>query len=51
MSGSLSKSSAAQAAGARSQVSNLVAGLIVVATLLFLAPCSSSSRNRCCPPS
>jgi high affinity sulfate transporter 1 len=38
VSGSLSKSSAAQAAGARSQVSNLVAGLIVVATLLFLAP-------------
>jgi SulP family sulfate permease len=38
VSGSLSKSSAAQDAGARSQVSNLVAGLVVLATLLFLAP-------------
>ncbi len=38
VSGSLSKSAAAQSAGARSQVSNMVAGLVVLATLLFLAP-------------
>jgi high affinity sulfate transporter 1 len=38
VSGSLSKSSASQEAGARSQVSNLVAGFVVLATLLFLAP-------------
>jgi SulP family sulfate permease len=38
VSGSLSKSAAAQSAGARSQMSNLVAGVIVLATLLFLAP-------------
>lgn len=36
--GSLSKSAASQNAGARSQMANLVAGLIVLATLLFLAP-------------
>lgn len=36
--GSLSKSAASQAAGARSQVANLVGGLVVLATLLFLAP-------------
>jgi sulfate permease, SulP family len=36
--GSLSKSAAAENAGARSQMANLVAGLIVLATLLFLAP-------------
>ncbi|MBW8171909.1 STAS domain-containing protein [Ornithinimicrobium sp. Arc0846-15] len=36
--GSLSKSSAAMAAGARSQITNVVAGVIVLATLLFLAP-------------
>lgn len=36
--GSLSKSSASQNAGARSQVANLVAAGVVVATLLFLAP-------------
>ena len=36
--GSLSKSAAAQNAGARSQMANLVAGTIVLATLLFLAP-------------
>ena len=36
--GSLSKSAAAEAAGARSQMANVVAGVIVVATLLFLAP-------------
>lgn len=38
VSGSLSKSSASSAAGARTQMANLVAGLIVLATLLFLAP-------------
>ena len=36
--GSLSKSAAAVAAGARTQVTNLVAALVVLATLLFLAP-------------
>lgn len=36
--GSLSKSAAAQEAGARTQMANLVAGAIVLATLLFLAP-------------
>lgn len=36
--GSLSKSAASQRAGARSQMANLVAGLLVLATLLFLAP-------------
>lgn len=36
--GSLSKSAAAQAAGARTQMANLVGGVIVLATLLFLAP-------------
>lgn len=36
--GSLSKSSAASAAGARTQMANLVSGVIVLATLLFLAP-------------
>lgn len=36
--GSLSKSAAAQGAGARTQVANLVAGGLVLATLLFLAP-------------
>jgi MFS superfamily sulfate permease-like transporter len=36
--GSLSKSAASQNAGARSQMANLVAGVIVLATLLFLAP-------------
>lgn len=36
--GSLSKSAAAQSAGARSQVANLIAGIIVLGTLLFLAP-------------
>ena len=38
VSGSLSKSAASQAAGARTQITNLVAGVIVVATLLFLGP-------------
>lgn len=38
VSGSLTKSAAAQAAGSRTQVANLVAGLIVVLALLFLAP-------------
>ncbi len=38
VSGSLSKSAAAQAAGARTQMANLVAGAIVLGTLLFLAP-------------
>lgn len=38
VSGSLSKSSAAQNAGARTQMTNLVAGILVFATLLFLAP-------------
>lgn len=38
VSGSLSKTSASMAAGARSQVANLVAGLLVVATLIFLGP-------------
>jgi SulP family sulfate permease len=38
VSGSLSKSAASQAAGARSQVANLVAGAVVVLTLLVLAP-------------
>ena len=38
VSGSLSKSAAAQAAGARSQMTNLVSALIVLATLLFLGP-------------
>ncbi|MEM8747633.1 MAG: SulP family inorganic anion transporter [Actinomycetota bacterium] len=36
--GSLSKSAAAEAAGARTQVANLVAGVLVLATLLFLGP-------------
>ena len=36
--GGLSKSAASQAAGARTQVANLVCGLVVLATLLFLAP-------------
>jgi high affinity sulfate transporter 1 len=36
--GSLSKSAASQAAGARTQVANLVGGLVVLATLLFLGP-------------
>ena len=38
VSGSLSKSAAAQNAGARSQMANVVAGVIVLATLLVLAP-------------
>lgn len=38
VSGSLSKSAAGQAAGARTQVSNLVAAALVVATVLFLGP-------------
>lgn len=38
VSGSLSKSAAAQRAGARSQMANLVTGAVVLATLLFLAP-------------
>ena len=38
VSGSLSKTSAARAAGARSQMTNLAAGVVVLATLLFLAP-------------
>ncbi len=38
VSGSLSKSAASQAAGARSQLANLTGGLVVLATLLFLAP-------------
>jgi high affinity sulfate transporter 1 len=38
VSGSLSKSAAAQSAGARSQMTNLVAGVLILATLLFLAP-------------
>jgi MFS superfamily sulfate permease-like transporter len=36
--GSLSKSAASQANGARTQVANIVAGIVVVATLLFLGP-------------
>ena len=36
--GSLSKSAAAQRAGARTQMANVVAGLLVLAVLLFLAP-------------
>lgn len=36
--GSLSKSAAAGGAGARTQMTNVVAGLLVVATLLVLAP-------------
>jgi high affinity sulfate transporter 1 len=36
--GSLSKSAASQAAGARTQMANLVSGVVVLATLLFLAP-------------
>ncbi|MGB0111616.1 MAG: SulP family inorganic anion transporter [Ilumatobacteraceae bacterium] len=36
--GSLSKTAASMNAGARSQVTNLVAGLVVLGTLLFLAP-------------
>lgn len=36
--GSLSKSAASRNAGARTQMANLVAGTIVLATLLFLAP-------------
>lgn len=36
--GSLSKSAASQAAGARTQMANLVGGVVVLATLLFLAP-------------
>jgi SulP family sulfate permease len=38
VSGSLSKSAAAEGAGARTQMTNLVAGVIVLATLLFLGP-------------
>jgi high affinity sulfate transporter 1 len=38
VSGSLSKSAAARAAGARTQMANLVSGAVVLATLLFLAP-------------
>jgi sulfate permease, SulP family len=38
VSGSLSKSAASQGAGARTQMANLVAAAIVLATLLFLAP-------------
>ena len=38
VSGSLSKSAASQAAGARTQVANLTGGILVLATLLFLAP-------------
>ena len=36
--GSLSKSSASASAGARSQMTNLVGGILVLCTLLFLAP-------------
>jgi high affinity sulfate transporter 1 len=38
VSGSLSKSAAARAAGARTQMTNVAAGAVVLATLLFLAP-------------
>jgi SulP family sulfate permease len=38
VSGSLSKSAASRAAGARTQMANLAAGAVVLATLLFLAP-------------
>jgi high affinity sulfate transporter 1 len=38
VSGSLSKSAAARAAGARTQLANVAAGVVVLATLLFLAP-------------
>lgn len=38
VSGSLSKSAASRAAGARTQMANLAAGVVVLATLLFLAP-------------
>lgn len=38
VSGSLSKSAAAAGAGARTQMANVVAGVIVLATLLFLGP-------------
>lgn len=38
VSGSLSKSSASMAAGSRTQLANLTSGLLVLATLLFLAP-------------
>ncbi|WP_432479276.1 SulP family inorganic anion transporter [Nocardioides sp. GXQ0305] len=38
VSGSLSKSAASSAAGARTQVANLTAGVLVLATLLFLGP-------------
>jgi SulP family sulfate permease len=38
VSGSLSKSAAAQSAGARTQMANLVGGALVLATLLFLGP-------------
>lgn len=36
--GSLSKSAASMKAGARSQMANVVAGIVVLATLLFLSP-------------
>jgi sulfate permease, SulP family len=38
VSGSLSKSAASRGAGARTQMANLAAGVVVLATLLFLAP-------------
>lgn len=38
VSGSLSKSSASMTAGSRTQMANLTGGLLVLATLLFLAP-------------
>lgn len=38
VSGGLSKSAAAQAAGARTQMTNVVCALVVLATLLFLGP-------------
>jgi high affinity sulfate transporter 1 len=38
VSGSLSKSAASRSAGARTQMANLAAGVVVLATLLFLAP-------------
>jgi MFS superfamily sulfate permease-like transporter len=43
---SLSASSLNESSGARTQLSSLVTGGLVIATLLFLAPCSPISQRR-----
>jgi len=48
--GSLSKTSVATAAGARSQIANLVAAVFTFLTLIFLTRCSGICRSRRSPP-